>query len=315
MSMTEPLVYLRGRMVPASQASLPLYDAGFVLGATVTELTRTFHRRLFRLANHLERLFRSLQRVRIDIGLTPLQLEAISEELVAHNAGLLSAGDELGLVHLVTPGAYPTYAGLGGVRPDSGPTLCIHTFPLPFELWAARMQDGARLVTPAMRQVPPACGDPSIKHRSRMHYYLADLEARDIDPPAMALLLDLDGHVTETNSANFLMVADGTLVTPTLHNTLPGVSRRAVLELASGLGIPCVERDFRVDEAMQADEALLTSTPWCIMPVSHINGTPLAADVPGPVTRRLQDAWSRMVGVDITDQIVTGAARRTSAAH
>jgi branched-subunit amino acid aminotransferase/4-amino-4-deoxychorismate lyase len=299
-------------MVPASQASLPLYDAGFVLGATVTELTRTFQRRLFRLGEHLERLFHSLQLARIDIGLTLPQLQRISEDLVAHNSSLLPDGDELGLVHLVTPGAYATYAGLANERPAPGPTVCVHTFPLPFELWSRRLTQGVRLVTPATRQVPPACVDPALKQRSRMHYYLADQQVRDVDPSAIALLLDLQGHVSETGGANFMMVRNGTLITPTLRNTLPGISRRTVLELAAGLGVPCAERDFGVDDAMQADEAFLTSTPYCIMPVSHINGAPLAGSVPGPVSLRLQEAWSRLVGVDVVDQIVTGATRRTS---
>jgi branched-subunit amino acid aminotransferase/4-amino-4-deoxychorismate lyase len=310
--MTEPLVYFRGRMVPASEAHLPLSDAGFVLGATVTELTRTFERRLFRLGEHLERLFRSLQRVRIDPGLSPQELAAISQELVAHNAALLPDGDELGLVHVVTPGAYPTYAGLGGETPSAGPTVCIHTFPLPFELWATRMEQGVRLVTPATRQVPPECADPAMKQRSRMHYYLADLEARDVDPSASALLLDLDGNVTETNGANFMMVSDRTLITPTLRNTLPGISRRTVMELAAELGIPCLERDFGREEAAGADEAFLTSTPYCIMPVSHLDGVPLGSGVPGPVTNRIQSAWSRLVGIDLVEQIIRGAARRES---
>lgn len=307
--MPEPLVYLRGRMVPASQASLPLYDAGFVLGAAVTELTRTFHHRLFRLEEHLARLFGSLRRVRIEIGLSPGQLAAVSEELAAHNAGLLSKEEDLGLVHIVTPGPYPTYAGMAGPISESGPTLCLHTFPLPFGLWAGRMQRGVRLVTPATRHVPAQCVDPAIKQRSRMHYYLADLQARDSDPSAWALLLDLDGRVTETAGANFMMVAGGVLVTPTARTTLPGISRQTVMELAAGLSLPCVERDFGLDEAMNADEAMLTSTPYCVMPVSHINGAPLRAGAPGPTTRRLQEAWSRMAGLDVVEQVIAGAPR------
>lgn len=310
--MTEPLVYLCGRLVPASQAALPLYDTGIVQGVAVTEFTRTFGRRLFRLNEHLDRLFQSLLRIGLDCGLPPQKLVAISEELLAHNAALLPDDDELGLVHVITPGAYATYAGLAGAAPPAGPTVCVHTFRLPFELWADRMRQGARLVTPPTRQVPPECVDSAIKQRSRMHYYLAEREASDADPSATALLLDLDGRVTETGSANFFMVADGTLIMPTLRNTLPGISRRTALELADGLGLPAAERDFGVDEALQADEAFLTSTPYCIMPVSHINGAPIGAGVPGPITQRLQTAWSRLVGIDVVDQIVRGAACRLS---
>lgn len=308
--MTEPLVYLNGRMRPASQASLAIYDAGIVLGATVTEMTRTFQGRLFRLEDHLARLYRSLKYVRIDIGLSPVELAAISEELVAQNSALLDEGEELGLIHFVTPGEYRTYAGSAGGAPAAGPTVCIHTFPLPYELWAEKLQQGARVVTPSIRHVPPQCYDPKIKYRSRMHYYLADQEARAADPGASALLLDLDGNVTETSGANFLIVEQGAIVAPTLRNTLPGVSRRTVIELAGELGIPFAERDFQVYNVMTADEAFLTSTPFCVMPVSHINGALVGSDVPGPVVRRLQQEWSERVGLDIVDQIVRGAEQR-----
>src|SRR5262245_47182437 len=112
--MTEPLVYLNGRMLPASEAHLAIYDAGIVLGATVTEMTRTFRKRSWRLDDHLDRLFRSLRYTRMDIGLSPEQLAGISHELVANNAKLLDEDGELGLIHFVTAGEYPTYAGMSG---------------------------------------------------------------------------------------------------------------------------------------------------------------------------------------------------------
>src|SRR5262249_22747562 len=149
--MTEPLVYLNGNMVPASEAHLAIYDAGIVLGATVTEMTRTFHKRLFRLDDHLERLFRSLRYTRMNIGLSQSQLAGISQELVAHNVRLLEDWGELGLIHFVTAGEYPTYAGSSGRPARTTPTVCVHTFPMPFELWAAKMQAGFHLVTPSIR--------------------------------------------------------------------------------------------------------------------------------------------------------------------
>src|SRR4051812_42898414 len=221
--MTEPLVYLNGRTVPASQASLAIYDAGVVLGATVTEMTRTFRRRPYRLADHLDRLYRSLRYTRMDVGLSKEELTRISHELVEHNGALLDEAGELGMVHFVTAGELPVYAGGTGRVARTTPTVCVHTFPLPFELWARKMQAGQHLVTPAIRHVPPQCCDPKMKYRSRMHYYLADKEAQVADPQAAALLLDLQGNVTETSGANFLIVERGTVVSPTLTNTLPGV--------------------------------------------------------------------------------------------
>jgi len=147
-----------------------------------------------------------------------------------------------------------------------------------------------------------------------MHYYLADKEAQLVDPDAAALLLDLTGNVTETSGSNFLIVERGTIVSPTLVNTLPGISRATVIELAATLGIPFVERDIQVHSVMNADEAFTTSTPYCALPVTKINGVAIGNGSPGPVWRRLMTAWSELVGVDIERQIRDGAARRQAKA-
>lgn len=311
--MSEPLVYLNGQMVPASQAHLKIYDAGVVLGATVTEMVRTFHHKLFRLEDHLARFARSLRFVQFDIGMTMEELGQTVQKLVSQNAALIGPEEELGLVIFVTAGEFATYAGgaAGSVR--TTPTVCAHTFPLPFELWAEKLVAGIRLVTPSIRHVPPQCYDSKMKCRSRMHYYLADQQARLADPDAAALLLDLDGNVTETGAANFLIVEDGAIVSPSLRNTLPGVSRATVFDLAGKLGIPFQVRDFQTFDAINAEEAFLASTPYCLMPVTNINGTSIGDGRPGPIYRGLTAAWSEMVGIDIVRQIVDGARRRTAA--
>ncbi len=308
--MPEPLVFLNGRTVPASAAHLAIYDAGVVLGATVTEQTRTFRHRPWRLGDRLDRLSRSLRYTRISIALTRGELEAISLELVAHNARLIDAEDELGLIHFVTAGEHAAYAGASGRPARAEPTVCVHTFPLPFELWSKKMIYGQHLVTPSVRQVPPQCYDPKMKCRSRMHYYLADQEARLVDPDAAALLLDLQGNVAETNAANVFLVERGTLVSPTTVNTLPGHSRAMVVELAGRLGLPFAERDLQVYDVLNAEEAFTTSTPYCVMPVTKVNGVPIGDGKPGPVARRLLAAWSAEAGVDIEQQIREGAERR-----
>jgi branched-chain amino acid aminotransferase len=308
----EPLAFLNGRMLPASAAHIAVYDAGIVLGATVTEQIRTFRKELFRLKDHLDRLAHSLKYVGFDIGMTIDELGKTVRELVAHNAALCDPEDELGLVIFVTAGEYATYAGGAAGNARTSPTVCAHTFPLPFELWASKLTTGMHLVTPSIRHVPPQCYDPKIKCRSRMHYYLADQQARLVDEQAAALLLDLDGNVTETGSANFLIVEDDTIVSPTLRNTLPGVSRATVIELAAKIGIPFEVRDIQPFNAVNASEAFLASTPYCLMPVTRINGTSIADGRPGPIYARLVSAWSDLVGFDIVRQIIEGARRRTA---
>lgn len=298
--MSEPQVFLNGNMLPASRASINIYDLGVVQAATVTEMVRTFHQHLYRLGDHLARIERSLRYVRFDIGMTINELGHICEELVKTNAELLHDEAELGLVIFVTAGENPMYAA--GADARRTPTICVHTFPLPFDNYGKKMKEGLHLVTPSTRHVPPQCCSPNMKHRSRMHYYLADQEARLVDPDAVALLLDLDGNVTETSTANFLMVENGTIVSPTLRNTLPGISRKTVIELAAALQIPFETRDFQPFNVVNADEAFLTTTPYCLMPVTKINGSTIGAGKPGEVFAKLMAAWSREVDIDILAQ-------------
>ena len=310
--MSESLVFLNGQLVPASQAHIAIFDAGIVLGATVTDMTRTFRQQPYRLGEHVARLFRSLKYTRMDIGMSQEELVRISADLVAHNAKLVDPLDELGLVHFVTAGEFAAYAGSAGRAARMKPTVCAHTFPMPFVFWSEKMAKGAHVVTPAIRHVPPQCYDPKMKYRSRMHYYLADKETQLVDPDGVSLLLDLQGNVTETSGANFLIVERGTIVSPTTVNTLPGVSRSVVMSIAAKLGIPFMEKDIQVHSVMNADEAFLASTPFCLCPATKINGVAIGDGQIGPIYRRILDAWSAEVGLAIDQQVFDSARRRTA---
>lgn len=307
---TEPIVYIHDQFVPASQAKLNIYDAGIVLGATVTEMLRTFKHKLYKTDDHLRRISRALKYVRFDIGMSLGDFAGIVNRVTDQNAALLHPDDELGVVIFVTAGEFPIYAGSAAGSARLKPTVCVHSFPLPYELWAAKFEVGQHLVTPSIRHVPPQCYDPKMKYRSRMHYYLGDQEARLVSPDASALLLDLDGNVTETGGANFLIVEDGAIVSPTLRNILPGISRAVVRELAMKLKIPFIERDFQLFNVVNAQEAFTSTTPYCLMPVTKINGLPVGDGNPGPVFQRLMQAWSDELGVDILQQFRDGAVRR-----
>jgi len=178
----------------------------------------------------------------------------------------------------------------------------MHTFPLPFARYRALFTDGARLVVPPTRHVPASCVKPRAKMRSRMFWWIAEQQAKDIEPSASALLLDADGHVTETAAANFLIVRDGTVVSPPRRSVLNGVSLQVVQELCGELGIPFAERPLTLDERQSADEALLACTSYCLAGVRRLHGVELPW--PGPVWRRLLAAWSERVGVDIAGQIL-----------
>ena len=196
--MSEALAYRNGQFIPADQLVVPVTDAGFVLGATVTEQLRTFRGRLFRPKEHFQRLARSLEIVGVTLPSPVEELVRDAEHLAAKNHRLIKDDDDLGLCVFVTPGPYSAMAeGRTG-----GPLVAMHSYRLPFQLWAECYTKGCRLATTSVRQISEQSWPAELKCRSRMHYYLADREARAIDPRARALLLDERGLVSETSTAN-----------------------------------------------------------------------------------------------------------------
>lgn len=301
--MPEPLAYLNGQFIPQSEAHLSFADAGFVFGATVTDLGRTFQHRLYRLADHLARFRHSCTLARIAQPISDGELTKIATRLVDHNSGSLKAQEDLALVMFATPGIIGYLAGQKGGLGDSSPTLGMHTFPLPLARYARWFREGAHLVVPARRQVPALCVDPRIKQRSRLHWWLAEHEAQQLEPGAAALLLDTDGHVTETAVANFLIVRQGVVMTPLKSSILGGISLKVIEEICQDLDIKIEERALTLEECQDADEAMLASTPFCLAGVSRING--IGIKWPGPITERLLTAWSRNVGLDIKAQFLS----------
>ncbi len=297
--MTKPQAYLNGRFVEASQAVVSVVDGGFVQGTTVAEQLRTFGGKLFRLSAHVERLFRCLEVVGVDPGLARQEMAQVATQLAADNHKLLAPGDDLGLAVLVTPGTYPAMAP---GKPE-GPTVCMHTYPLRFDLWAGTYQRGQSLSTTDVAQVPSACWPSELKCRSRMHYYLADRQAHARWPGSRAVMLDHEGHVTETTTSNVVVWEATTgLVTPPRHKILPGISLAVLCELAAGLGVAVVERDLWPDDLLAADEVFLTGTSTCILPVVALGGQAIGGGRPGPMFGRLKSAWNALVGLDIVQQ-------------
>jgi branched-chain amino acid aminotransferase len=299
--MSNSLAYLNGRLLPQSEATLPLHDAGFVMGATVTDLCRTVRHRLYRWEDHLARFRLSCHSAHLQQALTDSDLSQNAHELVAHNAGLLRPEDDLALVMFLTPGPVGYYLGEPGGAGDGPPTLGMHTFPLPFVRYTRLFQTGAHLAVSNVRQPPADCVPPHIKQRSRLHWWLADRDVHDRFPGAFALLQDANGHLTETAAANLLVVNDGIVQSPPRGTGLGGISLQVVRELCAELKIPFAERPITIDDAATADEILLTSTPYCVCGVSRFNGEPIPW--PGPIFQRILAAWSEQIGLDIRSQI------------
>jgi branched-chain amino acid aminotransferase len=295
----ELVAYLNGQFLPYSQATLPLHDAGFVYGATVTDRLRTFRQQFFLLEEHLRRFGRSCELAALPLRCPPQELDSIARELLDRNRPLLGADGELAVVVFATPG--PAGALVGHV--DNGPpTIGMYAFPVTFARFRRMFDEGARLAF-SERAIPSGCIDPHIKHRSRLPWWLAE---REVGPGATPLLVTPgpEHFVRETPSANFLAVQDGTVVSPPREAILNGIGLSVVEKLCGTLGIPFAEREMTAAELDAAPaECLLTNSSFCIAGVSELGGK--RVPWPGPAWRQLLAAWSDLVGLDIARQIRT----------
>jgi len=302
---TEYIVYLNGRLVPDSQATISVHDSGFTLGDTVYEACRTFNGVPFKLRQHLERLRSSLTYARIDLGMTMDELEAATYQTIDANRGLLHG--DFWVYHYISRGMYTDNIRhyLPVSTAERPPTVVITCKPIDFRQFVAGYRDGVHAVIPPTRRDPAQCVDPKIKTCSRMNMVLAEYEAKLVDVNAWSLLLDIHGNVAENKSGNVFIVRHGALYTPSTEIALPGISRATVLELAGQLDIPAYETDLQPYHVITAEEAFFTSTSYCIMPITKVNGIPIGSGKPGSITRRLFQAWSELVGVDILGQAIT----------
>ena len=289
-------IWLNGQFVERDKAQVSLLDRGFRQGDVVFDTSRTFDGKVFRLRDHLERFYRSLKYVRIDPQMSIDEMEKVTLSVVEKNEGLrTSLGDDYMVSQIVSGGI--------GVR-DGNPTVAIVIDPLGSPRWAPAYDGGANVVISKTRSYPSQSLDPKVKHYSRLNFVLAEMEATDVDPTAIPLLLDLDGNVTESIGANFSIVSSGRLIVPRTDSTLQGVSRLTIFELAESLGLPVIEDNIQPYDVYNADEAFLCSTPYCILPVGNVDQRRIGEEVPGPITNQLLAAWSERVGMDIVDQLL-----------
>lgn len=292
--------YFNGRFVPEGEVVVPYRDRSFNRGDGCFDMTRTFDGRIFRLDEHLDRLYRSLRYLDIDIGLEPKELAAITEEVVERNEPLRAAAGDWWVAQRISRGV--DAVGDEGWA-HTGPQVIVDCTPLPLRKRAAHFRDGIDVVVPSIRRTPPSHLSPRAKTHNYLNLILADREVKRVQPEAWSVLLDERGNLCEGVGSNVFVVRQERIYTPREQYVLPGVSRRTAMELAARLGLPCEERDLDVYDAVTADEVFLTSTSLCLCGVRSVNGHPIGSGrVPGPVTRRLIDAYVALVGTDFVAQ-------------
>lgn len=275
-------VYFKdGKFVTKDEMQLSIDDRGYSFGDGVYEVIKVYDGQLYTALEHLERLEQSALKIRMPLPYTVEQLAAISEQLVEKNQL------DVGHIYLqVTRGAAPRAHQFPG--DDVTPVVTAYAVqnPRPID----QIESGA-----AMKSVEDIrwlrC---DIKSLNLLGNVLAKQEAHDAG--CAEALLVRDGIVREGSSSNVFGIRNGILYThPANHFILNGITRRVVIQLANELGIQVEETEFTLEEALQMDEFFFTSTNAEITPAVAIDGQSIGEGVPGPITKRLQQAFEEQI--------------------
>ena len=295
--MEDGLCYVNGSFVRASEAKISIFDRGFTSGEGVYDVTRSFGHKLFKLDAHIARLYRSLKYTRIDCGIPIEEMTRLSIDVFERNKHLLGPDDDCALWQVVSRGSDRFTKG----KPMTA-SVTVFCLPIAYHTFAREYVDGCVLVTPSTRRIPPQSLEAKAKITNKMNHTVAAFEAKQVNPRATPLMLDLDGNISETHLGNFFFVSGGKLCTSTDRTVLGGVTRSTLFSLADEMGIPVVEADFTPYDVYCADEAFTASTSPSIVPVKSLNGTTIGTSIPGPVTLKLMREWEKMVGIDFVSQ-------------
>jgi branched-chain amino acid aminotransferase len=273
--------WIEGGFVPIEEARIPLLDWGFLRGDCTYDTVHVWRGRFFRLQDHLDRFLRNVGRLRLALPVGRDELEAILHACVAR-AGLSDAYVQA----ICTRGLPPA-----GSR---DPRLCrnrLYAYAVPF-IWIAtpeRQEQGLHLVVSSVQRVPEASVDPTVKNFNWLDLLGGLFQALETGAD-LPVLVDARGDLTEGPGFNLFLVRDGRLATPE-RGALDGITRRTAIELAALLQIPVEVRAVARSETVDAEEAFLTSTAGGIVPITRVDGRVLGDGRPGPITRRLREAY------------------------
>lgn len=295
----DSLGWWNGNYVPASTICLPLDDAAVMSGTMLTERLRTLGGTPWLVDEHLQRLRDGMRALGWSPRATWPELKEIIYRIADSGMEQLPPGHDLSLSVLVT-------AGLASQK-FAKTTLTVTSSPLPLASYGKYWQAGVPLRVPTVRALPADVVPAALKHRSRLHWWIAREEVQRHDPLAMPLLLNAQNFVTETDTANLFIVRDGKLLTPRAEDTLPGVTQAKLIARCQKWNLTCERADITVDDLRTADEAFLTSSGCVLLPVTSIDSQPIGHRIDGPyacgtVTNRIVENWCTELGTDFRQQ-------------
>jgi branched-chain amino acid aminotransferase group I len=275
------LVFINGQLRPRAEACVSVFDSSVQGGDAVWEGLRVYNGRIAELDSHLARLQNSAKALAFadvpgndeirDAIFTTLEANAMRDN--AHIRLTLSRGEKL------TSGMNPRFN-------QSGCTLIVLAEWKP----PVYSDEGIRVITASTRRNTPECLDSKIHHNNLLNNILAAIEANVANVDS-AVMLDVNGFISETNDTNLFLVRRGTVATPHPDSCLPGITRRVILELCARHDIPAVERNLSLTELYTADEAFTSGTMGELTPVLDADGRMIGDGKRGPVTSRLQELY------------------------
>lgn len=279
-------IWLDGKLVPEQEAKVSVFDHGLLYGDGVFEGIRAYHGRVFRLHEHLQRMYDGAQCLMIDIPLSMAQMqEAVLATLRAND--LKDAYIRL----VVTRGV-----GDLGLDPRKCPVPTVFCIATSIALYPEEVyQKGLSLITCSTRRNDPQTLNGSIKSLNYLNNIMAKIECTQADVPE-GIMLTTDGYVAECTGDNIFLINDNKLITPPEYiGNLPGITRQAVMEVAAELGMEVCEELFRVRSVYTAQEAFLTGTAAELVPVVRVDGRTIGDGTPGPSTGKLLEAFRSLI--------------------
>ncbi len=279
-------VWIDQKFYDKADAKISVYDHGLLYGDGVFEGIRIYNGKIFEAAAHLKRLYDSARAIRLTIPIAPEQLRlAIDQTFKANNF------TDCYIRAIVTRGA-----GCLGLNPNRCADPSVIIIADTIELYPKEMyENGMAIITASVIRNHPNAVSPRIKSLNYLNNILAKIEALDAGVPE-AVMLNHEGNVAECTGDNIFTVRDGHVYTPTTADgILEGITRDVMLKLCGRNNIPCTQKTLQRHDLYVADECFLTGSAAEVVPVTKIDGRPIGTGQPGPITRRLTEAFRHYV--------------------
>ena len=284
------IIYIDGKYLPKEEARISVFDHGFLYGDGVFEGIRAYNGRVFRLQEHLDRLYDSARTIDLTVPISKQEMGEIILEVLRRNQ--LSNGYIRPLVS----------RGVGdlGLDPRKCPKASVIVIAVEWgAMYGELYEKGLKAITVSVRRNPADALPPNVKSLNYLNNILAKIEA-NYKGGDEAIFFDTNGYIAEGSGDNIFVVKNGVIFTPPTLNNLRGITRAVVLEIAKSHGLTLVEQNLGYYDMYSADEVFVTGTAAEVAPIVLIDGRSIGTGKPGPVTRQLMAAFKTVTETEGT---------------